>query len=102
MARSTVPLLVSTLAASALASAVACHTGSSATTNDDNGPDAQSDAGMPFQALTPPRSTSPRSRTSSSACPRRMRKIEAVQADSTQIGSLIDGWMQLPLSTSRR
>ena len=70
MARRSIPLFVATLAASALASAVACHSsgpprGNSA--GDDGQRRRRPTAASPSRPIRPP-STSRRSRTSSSAC----------------------------------
>jgi hypothetical protein len=95
MARSTVPFLVSTLAASALASAVACHTGGSSTPSADNGGDAEAEGGMPFQA-DPATVYVAKVKNLLVGLPPTDAEIQAVESDPTQIGPLIDGWMQLP------
>ena len=95
MARSTVPFLVATLAASALASAVACHTSGGSIPNPDDGADAEADGGMPFQA-DPATVYVAKVKNLLVGLPPTDAEIQAVQADPTQIGPLIDGWMQLP------
>jgi hypothetical protein len=95
MARSTVPFLVATLAASALASAVACHTSGGSTPNQDDGADAEAEGGMPFQA-DPATVYVAKVKNLLVGLPPTDAEIQAVQGDATQIGPLIDGWMQLP------
>jgi len=95
MARSTVPFLVATLAASALASAVACHTSGGSTPNADDGADAEAEAGMPFQA-DPATVYVAKVKDILVGLPPTDAEIQAVEADPTQIGPLIDGWMLLP------
>jgi hypothetical protein len=95
MARSTVPFLVSTLAASALASAVACHTGSGSTPSADNNGDAEAEGGMPFQADSATVYVA-KVKNLLVGLPPSDAEIQAVESDPTQIGPLIDGWMQLP------
>jgi hypothetical protein len=95
MARSTVPFLVATLAASALASAVACHTSGGSTPNPDDGADAEAEGGMPFQA-DPATVYVAKVKDILVGLPPTDAEIQAVEADPTQIGPLIDGWMLLP------
>jgi hypothetical protein len=95
MARSTVPFLVATLAASALASAVACHTSGGSTSNPDDGADAEAEGGMPFQA-DPATVYVAKVKDILVGLPPTDAEIQAVESDPTQIGPLIDGWMQLP------
>jgi hypothetical protein len=97
MARSTVPFLVSTLAASALASAVACHTGgsSSASNAGDGGDGGEAEGGLPFQA-DPATVYVAKVKNVLVGLPPTDAEIAAVESDPTQIGPLIDGWMQLP------
>jgi hypothetical protein len=95
MARSTVPFLVATLAASALASAVACHTSGGSTPNPDDGADAEAEGGVPFQA-DPATVYVAKVKNLLVGLSPTDAEIQAVQSDPTQIGPLIDGWMQLP------
>jgi hypothetical protein len=98
MARSTVPLFVSTLAASALASAVACHSGGSTAPNADNGGGDDSGVdggGLPFQA-DPATVYVAKVKNLLVGLPPTDAEITSVESDPTQIGPLIDTWMQLP------
>jgi hypothetical protein len=94
MARSTVPFFVSTLAASALASAVACHDSGSAASGVVH-PDAQAEAGLPFQA-DPVVVYVAKVKNLLVGLPPTDAEIGTLQADPTQLGALIDGWMLLP------
>ncbi|HEY8089574.1 MAG TPA: hypothetical protein VIF09_17060, partial [Polyangiaceae bacterium] len=98
MARRSLRFFVSTLAASALASAVACHSSSSTTTDD--GADAGGEAGAPFQA-DPPTVYVAKVKNILVGLPPTDDEINTVTADPTQLGSLIDQWMQLPQYQSK-
>src|ERR1700722_18602352 len=84
-------LLVSTLAASALCSAAACHGGSSSSSTATATPEA----GMAFQA-DPPTVYVAKVKNVLVGLPPTDAEIQAVEADPTQLGTLIDGWMALP------
>jgi hypothetical protein len=92
--RPSLPLFVATLAASAVASAVACQ-GGGASSHEAGGSDAQAEAGAAFQA-DPVTVYVAKVKNILVGLPPTDAEIAAVQADPTQLGTLIDGWMQLP------
>ena len=94
MLRHSVPLFVATLAASALASAVACQGGGSAS-HATGSPDAQAEGGIAFQA-DPATVYVAKVKNILVGLPPTDAEIQAVEADPTQLGPLIDGWMLLP------
>jgi hypothetical protein len=98
MARRSLRFFVSTLAASALASAVACHSSSSAPSSDDA--DAGGEAGAPFQA-DPPAVYVAKVKNILVGLPPTDDEINTVTSDPSQLGSLIDQWMQLPQYQSK-
>ena len=85
-------LLLSTLVASALSSAVACHSSPSSSTST---PGPSADGGLAFQA-DPPTVYVAKVKNVLVGLPPTDAEIQAVQADPTQLGTLIDGWMALP------
>jgi hypothetical protein len=98
MARSTVRLFVSALAASALVSAGACRGGGgggAASSVEAGAPDAEVEAGLGFQA-DPATVYVAKVKSILVGLPPTDAEIDAVAGDPTQIGPLIDGWMQLP------
>jgi hypothetical protein len=103
MLRHPIALLTATLAASALASSVACHSAGVAahvTSGGDGGANTTPwpEAGtppLPFQA-DPPTVYVAKVKDVLVGLPPTDAEIQAVQNDPTQLGGLIDQWMQLP------
>jgi len=86
-----------TLLASALTSAVGCHSSASAPAQNET-PD--SGTSMPFQA-DPPAVYVAKVKNVLVGLPPTDAEIQAVEADPTQLGTLIDGWMKLPQYTEK-
>lgn len=100
MARRSISFLVTSLAASALASAVACHSSGSAANSPGDDADAQAEGGIPFQA-DPPTVYVAKVKNILVGMPPTDAEIQAVENDPTQLGPLIDQWMQLPEYTTK-
>jgi hypothetical protein len=112
MARSRVPLLASTLAASAIAiaGAGACSSGSSpassssssggASSGGDDGGTAEGGGVLPFQA-DPATVYVAKVKNVLVGLPPTDAEITAVQNDPTQLAGLVDQWMQLPQYTQK-
>ncbi|HEY1691868.1 MAG TPA: hypothetical protein VGG39_06885 [Polyangiaceae bacterium] len=103
MVRRSIPFLATTIAASALASAVACHSSGTAASGSGGGGDdggAVAEAGMPFQA-DPPTVYVAKVKNVLVGLPPTDAEVQAVQADPTQLAPLIDQWMQTPQYTAK-
>jgi hypothetical protein len=107
MASRSIPLFVATLVASALASAVACHSGGSGDSGSsqggptgDDGGTPPAEAGLPFQADTPAIYVA-KVKDVLVGLPPTDAEVQAVQNDPTQLAGLIDEWMQLPQYTQK-
>jgi hypothetical protein len=102
MVSKSIPLFAATLAASALAGVVACHSGdagsSQGTPGDDGG--LPGEAGVPFQAETPYVYVA-KVKDVLVGLPPTDAEVQAVQNDPTQLAGLIDQWMQLPQYTQK-
>ena len=103
MASRSIPLFAATLAASALASAVACNSGDSGPSQGSPGDDGgtpHAEAGLPFQA-DPAAVYVAKVKDVLVGLPPTDDEVQAVQNDPTQLAGLIDQWMQLPQYTAK-
>ena len=97
LSRQTIPTFACSLAASVVATAVACSSGSSTSLHSTAPVASSADSGpaMPFQA-DPPSVYVAKVKDILVGLPPTDEEIGAVEADPTQLGTLVDGWMKLP------
>ncbi len=96
MSRKTIPTFACSLAASVIATAVACssspHSTPPVTSNVSN---VDSGVAMPFMAA-PPSVYVAKVKNILVGLPPTDQEIGAIEAEPTQLGNLVDGWMKLP------
>jgi hypothetical protein len=97
VSRHTIPTFACSLAASVVATAVACSSGSSTSLHSTPPVASSADSGpaLPFQA-DPPSVYVAKVKDILVGLPPTEQEIGAVEVDPTQLGTLVDGWMKLP------